>query len=192
MASFTDVPFMVETEAIGTNVVELTPVPIVTLTFPAYLFLGKFNLWLWYHNSNSIGSCGRDHHSWSLGRVHVFRFSKGSGGCIDGMVAEPMASLELSKGPVKLVHAAAGKRSVVPVCTCSGCNFIPYLFRSRDYYVCLPGFCGNAYSIGNFNGSPSSPCICDRDYISDRHGFHFIRNGKGHTGCWIFRIGDAA
>ena len=143
-------------------------------------------------DSLNVCSDSWNYHSRTHDCVLFLRFGKGSGRCVDGMVAEPMASLELSKGSIKQLHAAAGERSSLPVCSYPGCNSHSDLIHpwSGDEY--FSGLSGNAHKLSDCTGSSGAPGVCHWFCDPDCNTVSRIRSCQGYACRGVFCLGGHA
>ena len=133
-----------------------------------------------------------NHHSRTHDRLLFLRFVKGSGRCIDGMVAKSLVTLELPQGSIKQLHAAAGERSSLSVCSYPGCNSHSDLIHPWSDNVYFSGFSGITHKLSDCTGSPGAPSvrhwICDLDCNTVSR----IRSGQGYACRRVLCLGGHA
>ena len=140
-------------------------------------------------DSLNVCSDAGNHHSRTHDSLLFLRFGKGSGRCIDGMVAEPVVTLELSQGSIKQLHAAAGERSSLPVCSYPGCNSHSDLIHPWSGDVYFSGFSGVAHKLSDCTGSSGAPSVCHWICDLDCNTVSRIRSGQGYACRGIFCLG---
>jgi len=133
-----------------------------------------------------------NHYSRTHDRLLFLRFGKGSGRCVDGMVAKPVASMELSQGSIEQLHDSAGERSALPVCSYPGCYPGTNIIDPWDDHVDHPGFHGHTDQYGDCTGSTGSPGVCHWINDFDRSTLSHFCRGQGYTHCRSFRLGGYA
>ena len=140
---------------------------------------------------DSLNVCGDswNHYSRTHDRLFFLRFGKGSGRCVNGMVAEPVATLELSQGSIKQLHAAAGERSSLSVCSYPGCNSHSDLIHPWSGDVYFSGFSGVAHKLSDCTGSSGAPSVCHWICDLDCNTVSRIRSGQGYACRGIFCLG---
>jgi hypothetical protein len=157
---------------------------------PAHVFMGKCNVGVRTFDPSNSGCRGRSDHIWLIGCFRVFRFGKGSGRCVDGMVAKSLASLELSKGFIKFIHAAAGERPSLPVRSYPGWHSWFNLIDHGNDHVDHPGLSRIAHKLIYCAGSLGSPGVCHWICDTDCNTVSRIRSGQGYACGGNFRLGD--
>ena len=140
-------------------------------------------------DSLNVCSDSWNYHSRTHDSLLFLRFGKGSGRCVDGMVAKSLVTVELSQGSIKQLHAAAGERSSLSVCTHPGCNSYFDLIHPWPGDEYFSGLSGIAHKLSDCTGSPGAPSVCHWFCDPDCDTVSRIRSGQGHACRRVFCLG---
>ena len=156
---------------------------------PSDVLLGGIIQSFWSIDSLNVCGDSGNHHSRTHDSLLFLRFGKGSGRCIDGMVAKSLVTLELSQGSIKQLHAAAGERSSLPVCSYPGCHPLFDLIHPWSDNVYFPGLFGITHKLSDCTGSSGAPSVCHWICDPDCNTVSRIRSCQGYACGGSFCVG---